>query len=103
MKRKSEYYPPFKDEGEVVASWGQAQLIKYLDGKSELKGGSKEDRLAEEWMSLFWHEAVGEGGRAVSCLNAGPSRRLLVHARGLARTDSQKRQAKGDGSTNPRD
>jgi hypothetical protein len=59
MRRKSEYYPPFKDEGEVVASWGDAQLIKYLDGRSELRGGSKEDRAeAREWMSLFWHEAV---------------------------------------------
>jgi hypothetical protein len=39
-------------------------LIKYLDGKVELKGGSKEDRIpAREWISLFWHEAavVGEG------------------------------------------
>jgi hypothetical protein len=59
MKRKSEYYTPFKDEGEIVASWGEARLIKYLDGKSELKGGSKEERLAaQEWMSLFWHGAV---------------------------------------------
>jgi hypothetical protein len=34
-------------------------LIKYLDGKTELRGGSKEDRLAaQEWISLFWHEAV---------------------------------------------
>jgi len=49
----------FKDEGEVVASWGEAQLIRYLNGKSELRGGSKEDRAeAKEWMSLFWHEAV---------------------------------------------
>ena len=65
MKRKSEYYPPFKDEGELIASWGEAKLIRYLDGKSELKGGSKEDRLAaQEWISLFWHEAVvGDGGR----------------------------------------
>ena len=63
MRRKSEYYPPFKDEGEVVASWGEAQLIKYLDGRSELRGGSKEDRAeAREWMSLFWHEAVVGGG-----------------------------------------
>ena len=63
MKRKSEYYPPFKDEGEVVAGWGEAQLIRYLDRKTELRGGSKEDRLAaQEWISLFWHEAVvGEG------------------------------------------
>jgi hypothetical protein len=67
---KMKFFPPFKDEGEVVAAWGQAQLIKYLDGKTELKGGSKEDRLAaQEWISLFWHEAVvgpenGESGKA---------------------------------------
>ena len=56
---KMKFYPPFKDEGEVVAAWGQAQLIKYLDGKTELRGGSEQDRAeAREWMSLFWHEAV---------------------------------------------
>jgi len=33
MKRKSEYYPLFKDEGELIASWGEARLIEYLDGK----------------------------------------------------------------------
>jgi hypothetical protein len=56
---KLKFYPPFRDEGEVVASWGEAQLIKYLDGHVELKGGSKEDQAeAREWMSLFWHEAV---------------------------------------------
>ncbi len=53
------FFPPFKDEGEVVAAWGEAQLIRFLDGRSELRGGSKEDRLAaQEWISLFWHEAV---------------------------------------------
>jgi hypothetical protein len=46
MKRKSEYFPPFKDEGEVMASWGEAQLIKYLNDKLVLTGGSKEDRIA---------------------------------------------------------
>ena len=64
---KIKFFPPFIDEGEVVAAWGQAQLIKYLDGKVELKSGSKEDRLAaHEWISLFWHEAVvteGSGRR----------------------------------------
>jgi len=56
---KMKFFPLFKDEGEVVASWGEAQLIKYLNGKTELRGGSKEDRAeAREWMSLFWHEAV---------------------------------------------
>jgi hypothetical protein len=65
MKRKSEYFPPFKDEGEVIASWGEAQLIKYLDGKTELRGGSDQDRAeAREWMSLFGHEVVvGDGSR----------------------------------------
>ena len=59
MKRKSEYFPLFKDEGEVMASWGEARLIKYLDGKLVLKGGSKDDRIAaREWISLFWHKAV---------------------------------------------
>jgi hypothetical protein len=56
---KMKFFPLFKDEGEVVAGWGEAQLIRYLDGKTELRGGSKEDRLAaQEWISLFWHEAV---------------------------------------------
>ena len=53
------FFPRFRDEGEVVAGWGEARLIKYLDGRVELKGGSKEDRLAaHKWISLFWHEAV---------------------------------------------
>ena len=36
-------FPDFKDEGEVIASWGEAKLIKHWDDKLELKGGSKED------------------------------------------------------------
>ena len=53
------FHPPFKDEGEVIASWGRAQLIKYLDGRTELRGGSPQDReKARKWMSLFWHQAV---------------------------------------------
>ena len=59
MKRKSEYYPPFKDEGELIASWGEARLIKYLDRKLVLRGGSKEDRTeAREWISMFLNDAV---------------------------------------------
>jgi hypothetical protein len=53
------FFPEYKDEGEIVASWGGAKLVKCLDGKLELKGGSREERgEAREWMSLFWHEAV---------------------------------------------
>jgi len=49
----------FNDEGEVIASWGEAKLVKHLDGKLELKGGSKEEHgEAKEWLSLFWHEAL---------------------------------------------
>jgi len=44
------FFPEFKDEGEIVASFGQAKLIRFLDGKTELRGGSKEDRIAaREW------------------------------------------------------
>jgi hypothetical protein len=60
---KMKFIPLFKDEGEVVAAWGQSQLIKYQDGKTELRGGSDQDRAeAREWMSLFWHEAVVREG-----------------------------------------
>jgi hypothetical protein len=63
MKGKSEYYPPFKDEGEIMASWGEARLINYLDGKLVLKGGSKEDRIAaREWISMFLNDAVEREG-----------------------------------------
>ena len=57
--RTRHFYPPFKDEGELIASWGEARLIKYLDGKLVLKGGSKEDRMeAREWISMFLNDAV---------------------------------------------
>jgi hypothetical protein len=36
---------------------------QYPEGKLELKGGSKEDRLAaHEWISMFCHEAVEREG-----------------------------------------
>jgi len=53
------FFPDHKDQGEVIAVWGEAKLIKHWDGKLELEGGSKEERWeAREWLSLFWHEAV---------------------------------------------
>jgi hypothetical protein len=55
----SSYFPGFKDRGELIASFGQARLVKYLDGKHELRGGSREDRQAvKEWISMFCHEVV---------------------------------------------
>ena len=81
---KMKFFPLFKDEGEVVAGWGQAQLIKYLDGKVVLKGGSKEDRLAaHEWISLFWHEAVvregyaAKGDHSTAQSQSGRNRKLV--------------------------
>ena len=53
------FFPEFKDEGEIVAWIGEAKLIRFLDGKTELRGGTNDDRAAaREWMSMYWHEAV---------------------------------------------
>ena len=53
------------DEDEVLAYFGQALLVKRLDGKLELVGGTEGDRTAaREWISMFFHEAiVTEGPR----------------------------------------
>jgi hypothetical protein len=57
--RTTNIFPDFKDEGEVIASWGGAKLVKHWDGRLELRGGSREEvGEAREWLSLFWHEAV---------------------------------------------
>jgi len=57
------FFPEFEDEGEVIAAFGQAKLVKYLNGKCELRGGSGEDlAAAKEWISMFWHEAVVREG-----------------------------------------
>ncbi len=47
------------DEGETLAQFGEARLIKRLTGKIELIGGSADDRTAaKEYVSLFLHEAA---------------------------------------------
>jgi len=49
------------DPDEIVAVFGQAKLVRRLDGKTELRGGTEQDRItAKEWIALFWHEAVLE-------------------------------------------
>jgi len=46
-------------DGEIVATFGNARLVKRLDCRFELRGGSDQDRAeAREWISLFLHEAV---------------------------------------------
>jgi len=48
----------WRSREELVAAFGQAQLVRTPEGKYELKGGTAEDRLqAKEWISLFLHEA----------------------------------------------
>jgi hypothetical protein len=49
----------FKDEGEVIAAFGKAELVKFLNGKYELRGGSRDDRQeAREWIALFCNDVV---------------------------------------------
>lgn len=58
--RFKHYLPDFgKSEGEVIAASGQPHLVKTLDCKYELRGGSTEDRTAaKEWISMFMHDVV---------------------------------------------
>jgi hypothetical protein len=43
-----------RSEGEVIAMFGEARLVKTLDCKLELRGGSKEDLVeAREWIAMF--------------------------------------------------
>lgn len=54
LKHMIEFLRP---QEELIAAFGQAQLVRKLDGKVELKGGTVEDRQkAKEWMSMFWHQ-----------------------------------------------
>jgi CheY-like chemotaxis protein len=48
-----------RDDGEIVASFGDADLIRHYDGRWELRGGSPADHAeAREWCSLFQHDAT---------------------------------------------
>lgn len=47
----------------VIASFGEARLMKRADGRLELRGGNAGDHTAaKEWISLFMHEAVPRQG-----------------------------------------
>ena len=46
-------------EPELVATFGDAQLVEHRDGRFELQGGTRADQAeAREWCALFLHEAV---------------------------------------------
>ena len=58
MKLKN-FLSQITHQGETLAYFGQARLVKQLDGRLELFGGSNDDQIAaREWISMFLHEAV---------------------------------------------
>jgi hypothetical protein len=53
---------------EIVAVFGQARLVRRIDGRHELIGGSQADHFAaREWCSLFQHELVFSSVPAAPC------------------------------------
>ncbi len=55
-KRVLEFLRP---QEELIAAFGQAQLVRMLDPKTGLHGGTAEDRpKAKEWISMFWHQGT---------------------------------------------
>lgn len=56
-QRITEYL--YRNDGELIASFGQARLLRRLNGRYELRGGTPADIAdAKEWCSLFLHESV---------------------------------------------
>jgi len=56
LKAKS-YFPVWREQGAVIGTFGRARLVKNLNGKFELRGGSKRDKLAaKEWIALFFRD-----------------------------------------------
>jgi hypothetical protein len=44
---------------QLVAQFGEAQLVSTPEGRTELRGGTTADQSeAREWISLFMHEAA---------------------------------------------
>ncbi len=48
-----------KHEEEIIARFGDARLIRHLDGQHELVGGTPDDLVAaREWCSLYARDLV---------------------------------------------
>ncbi len=59
MKLKNYVSSSNEREAEVIAFFGNAKLVRTIDFKYELRGGSQDDRIsAREWISLFFHDAA---------------------------------------------
>ena len=51
-----------QNESELIAQFGEARLVKHLDGRVKLIGGTEQDRgEAREWCSMFLDAAVDCG------------------------------------------
>jgi hypothetical protein len=62
MNRHTRRYMPPVQEEETVASFGDARIVKTLDGRLELRGGSPEDQqAARAWGRQFLSRADGSG------------------------------------------
>ena len=64
-----------QSQDEMIAGFGDARILRKLNGRFKLIGGSLEDRRASrEWCSLFLDEAVFEGDALTrSCRTRGLS------------------------------
>ncbi len=53
---------PDPQQGETIATFGQARLVKLPNGTYDLVGGSPDDRsAAAEWIHLFMKNDVVHG------------------------------------------
>lgn len=49
------------ETSELIACFGSAQLIKYLDGRFQLRGGTASDRQrACDWLEMFMPDVLEE-------------------------------------------
>ena len=74
MKTSSRLAGLCGSEGETIAVFGAARLLKHRGGQFELRGGTPDDRrAAREWGLLFEHDAVFacNGNQGVSALARG--------------------------------
>ena len=50
---------PSHEQHEVICQFGEAKLVRLLNGKHDLLGGTDADRAAAlEWVALFAHQIV---------------------------------------------
>ncbi len=47
-----------REQQQLIASFGGAEIVKYLDGRLEIRGGTEEEKArAREWMHRFLMQA----------------------------------------------